>query len=312
MAVKSKWSASPRTSQTQAALYDPSYLSNLKTINDRIMSEINRIDDELEHIKDDEEEHVGNESIVSGQFNIETQKLIDGLDFPSSPVISPTTKSADSDSKHDIYQPDFTLVITSTLLDVEEKLRVKRWAEGFGAIYMSQFNEGVTHVIAKTSKPNLAVRSMKTMQAIVHGSWLLSLDWIDTCMQSEGILREDGFELEGDQYSEDEGPRRSRLSHLNKESKLFDGYKFYLHGTFGTPSRDDLAELIVSAGGTVIETIDQLAKNQHAIVIGDPNEQWDLEKDQGVVEKCVFVQTEWVFCSISSYEILDTRHFRFL
>jgi hypothetical protein len=53
---------------------------------------------------------------------------------------------------------------------------------------------------------------MKTMQAIIDGNWLLPFSWIEECLTKGAILKEDSFEFDGDQYSDDEAPHRARLS----------------------------------------------------------------------------------------------------
>lgn len=301
---------SPQTtqaSQRQSQEVDSQYIEKLRSVNDLIRSEIDRIDKELETIE-------GSQVV---EISAETQKILDEIEFPSSPVIDSMTPIDDGKGVTR-RMPDYTIVVTTTLLNSEEKAQVKAWTEKYGAIYSSDYNPSVTHVIAKTGdEPRLAVRSMKTMQAIVNGNWLLSTCWIQACLRSGGYCKEEPFELEGDQYSDDEGPRRSRMSHLNNESKLFDGYQFYLFGTFGSPSKPELVSLLCSAGAKIIESIEGLSQFQrlthnNVLVVGDPNECYDLEKDQGIIEKFTFIQTEWIYASISAFEPLDYRHFSFL
>lgn len=97
---------------------------------------------------------------------------------------------------------------------------------------------------------------------------------------------------------------------------MFDGYKFYLFGNFGKPTIAELTKLLVTAGAEIIPDVTALGKHvknsDKVYVLGDPMECFNLEKDQGVIEKFTFVQTEWVYCSISAFEPLDPRHFRFL
>lgn len=318
----SRMAASPQTP------IGPEYAARLRSVNERIMSEIGRIDQELEQLGDTDEElssglledeteydeAEGENDVLP--FNTETQNFLENLEFPSSPVISPLEDTGSPFQS--AYTPESTLVVTTTLLSVEEKGRVREWAEAVGAIFVSQYSTAVTHVIAKTTaeSPKIAIRSMKTMQAIVDGRWLLPVSWIDACATSAAVLREELFELEGDQYSDDEGPRRSRMSHRNNESKLFDGYRFYLFGTFGTPTRQDLETLLVAAGAQVIPTVEELARckgsDSDVVVLGDPNELYNLEKDQGIIERFTFLQTEWIYSSISAFELLECQHFRFL
>lgn len=180
---------------------DTQYIKKLRSINERILSELSRIDCKLESIEPS-----------NNGFQEETQKILDALEFPSSPIISPTTKSHSQEM--DSYQPDYTIVVTTTMLDAEAKSVVKKWADRFGAIYSTEYNASVTHVIGKTSEDALMVRSMKTMQAILDGNWILPFRWIEECMVKGVILKEEAFEFTGDQYSDDEAPRRARLSRL--------------------------------------------------------------------------------------------------
>lgn len=206
-----RMACSPETSQSKLALHGPSYATSLRNVNERILSEIGRIDKELENC--------GQESGGPPYFSVETQALIDGLDLPSSPVISATLPDIfSSPMGPQTYRPAKTIVVTTTMLGSEEKAKVRQWADITGSIYVSTYNPAVTHVIAKnTNSPSakLAIRSMKTMQAVIDGCWLLPLSWIEAGLQNNAIVKEESFEMEGDQYSDDEGPRRSRMSHLN-------------------------------------------------------------------------------------------------
>ena len=285
---------SPITSQQQST-----DIEHLRTVNERIMSEITRIDAQL--------------SLHSRggltQCSEEPDAVLGSTEEPSPPSRAITCAI-------DSYVPKQRIVVTTTMLGPEERARVRSWTESVGGIYSALYNDSVTHVIALEGEEQLAVRSMKTMQAVINGSWLLPYRWVEACMSSGTVRREEAFELQGDQYSDDEGPRRSRMSKLNSESKLLDGYSVYLFGAFGTPSRSDLGSLLVCAGARVIGSVAELARmRSHAeevLVIGDPAECCDLERDQGIIERFAFVQTEWLYASISAYEPLPADGFRFL
>lgn len=282
---------SPVTSQQQST-----DIEHLRTVNERIMSEITRIDAQLSlHSR-------GGLTQCSG----EPEVVLSSTGLPS----QASTCATDS------YVPEHRLVVTTTMLGPEERARVRSWTESVGGIYSPLYDDSVTHVIAREGEEQLAVRSMKTMQAIINGSWLLPYRWVEACVSSGAVRREEAFELQGDQYSDDEGPRRSRMSRLNSESKLLDGYSVYLFGVFGTPSRGDLGALLACAGARVIGSVAELARMrspaEEVLVIGDPAECCDLERDQGVIERFAFVQTEWLYASISAYEPLPVDGFRFL
>lgn len=138
-------------------------VGRLRGVNERIISELGRIDARLEQI----DSSTGSKASVP--FQEETQKLIENIQFPSSPCL-------DEENTPLAYQPDYVMVVTTTMLDQEGKQRVKKWAETFDAIYMPEYNGSVTHVIGKGHAEKLVVRSMKTMQAIADGTWLLPLE----------------------------------------------------------------------------------------------------------------------------------------
>lgn len=98
---------------------------------------------------------------------------------------------------------------------------------------------------------------------------------------------------------------------------MFDGYHFYLFENFGKPTAAQISRLLESAGAQIIPNIGTLSqimhgRNEKLLVVGDPIECSNLEKDQGIIEKFAFVQTEWIYCSISAFEPLDYRHYQFL
>lgn len=88
---------------------------------------------------------------------------------------------------------------------------------------------------------------------ILEGKWLLSIELIKACMAAMEPVDEQLYEVGLDIHGVKDGPRFGRLRVLNKQPKLFDGFKFYLTGDFVHSYKGYLHDLVVAAGGTVLQ-----------------------------------------------------------
>ena len=199
------------------------------------------------------------------------------------------------------------ILITSRIRK-EDLNSVAEFAETFDTPIVSQFVEGVTHVVA-SEEGRIAKRTLKLLRGMLAGCWIVSSRWLDACRQAGRIVNEEPFEILGDETCPDEaGPSRARASRTNGEPPLLSGYHFYLYGLFVAPPLEELVALIAEAGGRVIGDVSDVMGYKNVVVLCDPRAQTDFERDAGILRTHLpFLATSWLLDCISAYQIVEIR-----
>ncbi|GAB4830076.1 hypothetical protein Ancab_019717 [Ancistrocladus abbreviatus] len=153
-------------------------------------------------------------------------------------------------------------VLCGSALSTDDKFMLVKFASMCGATVMKSWNPNVTHVIAATDANGACTRTLKVLMAILKGRWILKLDWIKACMEVMRPVNEEPYEVCQDNHGCCVGPKTGRLRALNNEPKLFSGLKFFLSGDFVPTYKEDLQDLIMAGGGTVLESKEQLMEQR--------------------------------------------------
>nr|CAB3464759.1 unnamed protein product [Digitaria exilis] len=143
-------------------------------------------------------------------------------------------------------------VLCCSALSPAEKGIVAEFSKIAGVPISTSWNPSVTHVIASTDLSGACKRTLKFLMAILHGKWVVSIDWVKNCMEQMEPVAEMRFEVIADVHGTREGPRLGRQRVVNMQPKLFDGIQLYLHGDYTKSYRGYLQDLVVAAGGTVL------------------------------------------------------------
>jgi hypothetical protein len=162
---------------------------------------------------------------------------------------------------------------------------VKQLAKLVGAEETSKWKRSVTHVIAE--KVHNVKRTMKYLQGILQGQWVVSVDCmlhilaslfadspslqgVEACLAAGKIVSADAYEVQSDNSGGAGAPRTARIAlsqpnvsssiamffdadSLYQAHRLFHGLSFYFLGEFMHPAPDK-ASLIACAevGGGVV------------------------------------------------------------
>ncbi|XP_073146380.1 protein BREAST CANCER SUSCEPTIBILITY 1 homolog isoform X2 [Henckelia pumila] len=121
-----------------------------------------------------------------------------------------------------------------------------------GVTVLKNWDVSVTHVIASTDKNGACRRTLKVLTGVLEGKWILNIDWIKACLNAKEFVEEQQYEITCDIHGIRDGPRIGRLRLLNKQPKLFSGCKFYFMGDFAPSYKGYLHDLVISAGGKVL------------------------------------------------------------
>ncbi|XP_056849322.1 BRCA1-associated RING domain protein 1 isoform X2 [Raphanus sativus] len=77
-------------------------------------------------------------------------------------------------------------------------------------------------------------------------------------LEASQPVDEEPFEIHIDTRGCHDGPKTARLRAATNKPKLFDGMKFYFFGDFFKGYKEDLQNLVKVAGGTILETEEEL------------------------------------------------------
>ncbi|KAJ7972614.1 Protein BREAST CANCER SUSCEPTIBILITY 1-like protein [Quillaja saponaria] len=151
------------------------------------------------------------------------------------------------------------LVFCGSALSTEEKIHLVK----FGVTVTKFWTPNVTHVIAATDANGVCSRTLKVLMAILHGRWVLKIDWINACMEAKHLVEEEPYEVSLDNYGCRGGPKAGRLKALANEPKLFCGLSFYFSGDFVPAYKEDLLDLVLAGEGIVLESKEELVSKSH-------------------------------------------------
>ncbi|CAJ1962132.1 unnamed protein product [Sphenostylis stenocarpa] len=144
------------------------------------------------------------------------------------------------------------IVLCCSALSVHEKEIVSKFVSMSKVAVLKNWDSTVTHVIASTDENGACRRTLKVLLGILEGKWILKVDWIKACTKELNPVDEERYEINVDIHGIRDGPRLGRLRVLNKQPKLFDGYKFYFMGDFIPSYKGYLQDLVVAAGGIIL------------------------------------------------------------
>ncbi|KOM53557.1 hypothetical protein LR48_Vigan09g221600 [Vigna angularis] len=144
------------------------------------------------------------------------------------------------------------IVLCCSALSVQEKDIVSKFESVSKVTILKNWDSSVTHVIASTDENGACRRTLKVLLGILEGKWIVKVEWIKACMKEMNPVGEERYETNVDIHGIRDGPRLGRLRVLNKQPKLFYGYKFYFMGDFLPSYKGYLQELVVAAGGIIL------------------------------------------------------------
>lgn len=208
----------------------------------------------------------------------------------------------------------------SDLSTSEEELLLK-FASLTGSSITGSWNKNTTHVIVSTDVHGSCSRTLKVLKAILRGKWVLTIEWIKTCMKDGYLVPEERYEISQvglEACTRINGPKKGRLNAINKAPKIFSGLRFCFSDHFEPVDRGIWEDLVVDAGGTVVQK-EKLncsraelssSESSYFVVNEGYQEKWSKFERKEVVRKrsdeAVDMKLKTGFQVIGHTHILDT------
>jgi len=208
------------------------------------------------------------------------------------------------------------------------------------------FDSTVTHCAVSIKDGVVMQRTMKYMQAIMAGLWIVSDMWMLDSLQENRILAEKSYEIvKNVKSSIDDAPRRARESiakalysvpHSSSSStslasaysnQLFSCYRVHLFGSFPHPgpASSHLSELLIAGNGCLVASLKEFLLSSpkspirhRVIVLADTTAKEDAlcaiaEITSDVKKTCgdiCFVTMVWILDSVANFKTANPSDYQ--
>jgi hypothetical protein len=205
-------------------------------------------------------ENANKKSKAAGAHGVDENKpnahVPNGTDhtFSVTPAVTPTAATG-------------KIVLCASLSDMSKSDKKKmeesfaQLHQQFGVEVRDTVDESITHLIVHCKHGLVQKRSMKYLQSVVRGLWIVDSKWVSESVHAQEIQPEGRFEALYDRKtSSDARDNKGNICGRARTAKargkrLFDGTVVVFAGQYPMPGpkKSELADLVVGAGGVVVE-----------------------------------------------------------
>ncbi|XP_039286731.1 uncharacterized protein LOC111056205 isoform X2 [Nilaparvata lugens] len=233
-----------------------------------------------------------------------TSKLDKSMDMsiiPSSLNLSQMAKSNLNSTKAKKQSKRYSFVYSRLPPHLIQK--VEEFAQSINAHITPNITDETTHVILAPVEDNMTVITYKFLKGIAKRLWLVNINWVLESLQDKKIKPEVVY-LTMDPYGEP-GPHRCKFD----QSQLLADFTFLLKPPFSQLCHDQLKELIVLCGGTVVDKIEDFHKVKpklpKSIILTD--EELDVATTEYFLTQLCLIalHVSWLIESISAFKLMN-------
>eukprot|EP00043_Microstomoeca_roanoka_P000290 m.27338 g.27338 ORF g.27338 m.27338 type:complete len:703 (+) comp10232_c0_seq1:10-2118(+) len=146
-------------------------------------------------------------------------------------------------------------VIVTTGLTDTLKSEAQRLCRLVGGSIQSHMSPDVTHIVTTCNDKGQVKRTIKYLQGVLSGCWILDASWLYACKNASNWVAEEAYQIQADNVAQG-GARRAHASFERKEPRLFDGCQFFFAKPTDVeppgPNETDLKALVLLGGGKVL------------------------------------------------------------
>ncbi|XP_022687854.1 BRCA1-associated RING domain protein 1-like isoform X1 [Varroa jacobsoni] len=207
-------------------------------------------------------------------------------------------------------------VIMSSSLKGSDVQAFTKCASQIGGEIVSRFDPRVTHLVVATDETGNTQRTLKFLQCVAAGCWIVSAAWAHKCLAMGRRVDETPFEVRGcRQFAGNEAPRNSRENRASGSSGLLSGFSIYFAPLDSpmVPSIEELTTMCELAGATILK---REPKTQTGNPVSSPHvkpgsllashSSFIVGAPSAVVKAGIlWLSRDWVIDSISHFELQD-------
>ncbi|TRY74400.1 hypothetical protein TCAL_16866 [Tigriopus californicus] len=199
------------------------------------------------------------------------------------------------------------IVLITSGLDIKSRELVKRFAQFSGCTLKTNLDKHITHVIVAHDDDLQAEVTLKFLQGVSLGKFLIGIQWIRDCCDKEKVLDYHDYEVK--HSSGEDGPFRSRMAHEEHQPLLFKDYAFILRGKFQTIPEDKFRELLQWSGGKIWRspvTINNEDRGKRFIIVDRQSPHVESEcvklfRSTGMV----VIEKDWIIDCLAQYSVMS-------
>ncbi|XP_023702195.1 uncharacterized protein LOC111861670 isoform X3 [Cryptotermes secundus] len=183
--------------------------------------------------------------------------------------------------------------------------RVKALSKLLGAEFSNKFESHTTHLVVKASDTMMADKTLKYLLALVKKKWIVSVAWVNACLQARKLVPEDEYEMLDS--SGENGPHRSRTT----SELLYRNFEFCCIEPFTDLSRDQLEEILKECGAVTVSHPGEFSfkAGHYCMIIVHMEAKREECKEWWERYGVLPVGHEWVFECIGRYRIIPIWSF---
>ncbi|GAN02217.1 hypothetical protein MAM1_0018d01658 [Mucor ambiguus] len=222
-------------------------------------------------------------------------------------TVPKTRRRTSSTSRKEVH-----IIYTALTPEDEKKLdKIKKEADLALKIvihYQMRDFTDVTHVITSVDRKHLCKRTLKYLQGVLQGKWIVDPQWVIDSTKSKKWLEEDKYEVQGDHLTgKTHAPKLARKS---QQEPLFQNMKFYLCGDFnGKHNKNDMLILCKAGGAKILSrkpsghaaSKKQALNPKEPIVIYSADQQ--KKKRPVWLNQCQVRDPQWIIDCISKFKV---------
>ena len=150
------------------------------------------------------------------------------------------------------------LVLLGSGIREDQVRKLEAFRKSADCTLKKAMDPSVTHLVVNHDSELLAERTLKFLQAVALGKFVVGIAWVTKCLEDGVVYDPATFEVR-DQDG-DPGPERGRTAKMRAHGKLkrtallFSRFQFYLHGDFQAIHRNHMKKLLEDCGGVVVRS----------------------------------------------------------
>lgn len=195
-------------------------------------------------------------------------------------------------------------VILHTSLSDRHKRMLTALGDELGARIVDQYEDGVTHVVCEVSPVGISRRTIKYLQGVLAGAWVLRFEWVEHCAREHAWIAEEPYEVIGDTNGRG-APALGRERVRRGQSGILHGMTVVLSESFHpkSPKRTDIQSLLQMSDAVVLEQLpaQELKPNGKTLIVADPAA---VLPDALLHTQLPVVSLSWVLDCVSNFTVL--------